>query len=297
MRGIETMGEYKNIRDLRLIPIVLTILNLFAIVIFYLKKFSININLLSLIDEVELINIGSFLLLFVGYLIITNLKINASQEVIDYINKKTNYMTYLNIFFLIIVLIFVRDKTVMIALFNIEIYFFAIYILTKQSYASQFRHIKSNYETIFEKDKSNFSWRIRPWFNPYEKVRLSHRLKALKSYDILILIVLTLTSYDFLIFILLIILSFRSILLVLEIVIPLQTSICGTCTSITEMHDSSENVTYYTIHVTDYEKKREVVFEIYNYPYIKSGQRLTVVHGVLSKRVFYVKELNLDIRK
>ena len=33
-----------------------------------------------------------------------------------------------------------------------------------------------------------------------------------------------------------------------------------------------------------------------DYPYISAGQRLTVVHGAISKRAIYVKEMKFNIR-
>ena len=66
------MSGYRNLREVRLVPIVLIFLNLFAVVIFYLKKAGLNYNWLNVINETDFINIGTFLLLFVGSGIITD---------------------------------------------------------------------------------------------------------------------------------------------------------------------------------------------------------------------------------
>uniref|UniRef100_UPI0018A92BA4 hypothetical protein n=1 Tax=Clostridium sp. D53t1_180928_C8 TaxID=2787101 RepID=UPI0018A92BA4 len=99
------MAEYRNLRDIRVMPIILIFLNLFGILIFYFKQAGLSYEWLYLINEVEIIDIGSFLLLFIFFLIITNLKVNASEEVTNFINRKLNYMNYLNIIYLIIVML------------------------------------------------------------------------------------------------------------------------------------------------------------------------------------------------
>lgn len=291
------MSGYRNLREVRLVPIVLIFLNLFAVVIFYLKKAGLNYNWLNVINETDFINIGTFLLLFVGFLILTNIKVEATEEVSDFINKKLSYMNYLNIIYLIIVLIAVRDKIVMMAAFNIEVYLLAIYLTTRNMYAERLRYVKGECEHVLKKQESSVWWRWKIWINPYEKVKFSERLSAIKLFDIISIIIVAYIfsnrSVDGIIFLLLII---RPIAFILELIIPVQTSICGICTDIVEKSESKSSRIYYAIYITDYEKKREYILYVRDYPYISSGQKITVVHGAISKRAIYVKEMNLDIR-
>lgn len=291
------MSGYRNLREVRLVPIVLIFLNLFAVVIFYLKKAGLNYNWLNVINETDFINIGTFLLLFVGFLILTNIKVEATEEVSDFINKKLSYMNYLNIIYLIIVLIAVRDKIVMMAAFNIEVYLLAIYLTTRNMYAERLRYVKGECEHVLKKQESSVWWRWKIWINPYEKVKFSERLSAIKLFDIISIIIVASIfsnrSVDGIIFLLLII---RPIAFILELIIPVQTSICGICTDIVEKSESKSSRIYYAIYITDYEKKREYILYVRDYPYIGSGQKITVVHGAISKRAIYVKEMNLDIR-
>lgn len=291
------MSGYRNLREVRLVPIVLIFLNLFAVVIFYLKKAGLNYNWLNVINETDFINIGTFLLLFVGFLILTNIKVEATEEVSDFINKKLSYMNYLNIIYLIIVLIAVRDKIVMMAAFNIEVYLLAIYLITRNMYAERLRYVKGECEHVLKKQESSVWWRWKIWINPYEKVKFSERLSAIKLFDIISIIIVASIfsnrSVDGIIFLLLII---RPIAFILELIIPVQTSICGICTDIVEKSESKSSRIYYAIYITDYEKKREYILYVRDYPYISSGQKITVVHGAISKRAIYVKEMNLDIR-
>ena len=291
------MSGYRNLREVRLVPIVLIFLNLFAVVIFYLKKAGLNYNWLNVINETDFINIGTFLLLFVGFLILTNIKVEATEEVSDFINKKLSYMNYLNIIYLIIVLIAVRDKIVMMAAFNIEVYLLAIYLTTRNMYAERLRYVKGECEHVLKKQESSVWWRWKIWINPYEKVKFSERLSAIKLFDIISIIIVASIfsnrSVDGIIFLLLII---RPIAFILELIIPVQTSICGICTDIVEKSESKSSRIYYAIYITDYEKKRENILYVRDYPYISSGQKITVVHGAISKRAIYVKEMNLDIR-
>jgi len=292
-----SMSGYRNLREVRLVPIVLIFLNLFAVVIFYLKKAGLNYNWLNVINETDFINIGTFLLLFVGFLILTNIKVEATEEVSDFINKKLSYMNYLNIIYLIIVLIAVRDKIVMMAAFNIEVYLLAIYLTTRNMYAERLRYVKGECEHVLKKQESSVWWRWKIWINPYEKVKFSERLSAIKLFDIISIIIVASIfsnrSVDGIIFLLLII---RPIAFILELIIPVQTSICGICTDIVEKSESKSSRIYYAIYITDYEKKREYILYVRDYPYISSGQKITVVHGAISKRAIYVKEMNLDIR-
>lgn len=291
------MSGYRNLREVRLVPIVLIFLNLFAVVIFYLKKAGLNYNWLNVINETDFINIGTFLLLFVGFLILTNIKVEATEEVSDFINKKLSYMNYLNIIYLIIVLIAVRDKIVMMAAFNIEVYLLAIYLTTRNMYAERLRYVKGECEHVLKKQESSVWWRWKIWINPYEKVKFSEILSAIKLFDIISIIIVASIfsnrSVDGIIFLLLII---RPIAFILELIIPVQTSICGICTDIVEKSESKSSRIYYAIYITDYEKKREYILYVRDYPYISSGQKITVVHGAISKRAIYVKEMNLDIR-
>ena len=291
------MSGYRNLREVRLVPIVLIFLNLFAVVIFYLKKAGLNYNWLNVINETDFINIGTFLLLFVGFLILTNIKVEATEEVSDFINKKLSYMNYLNIIYLIIVLIAVRDKIVMMAAFNIEVYLLAIYLTTRNMYAERLRYVKGECEHVLKKQESSVWWRWKIWINPYEKVKFSERLSAIKLFDIISIIIVASIfsnrSVDGIIFLLLII---RPIAFILELIIPVQTSICGICTDIVEKSESKSSRIYYAIYITDYEKKREYILYVRDYPYISSGQKITVLHGAISKRAIYVKEMNLDIR-
>ena len=291
------MSGYRNLREVRLVPIVLIFLNLFAVVIFYLKKAGLNYNWLNVINETDFINIGTFLLLFVGFLILTNIKVEATEEVSDFINKKLSYMNYLNIIYLIIVLIAVRDKIVMMAAFNIEVYLLAIYLTTRNMYAERLRYVKGECEHVLKKQESSVWWRWKIWINPYEKVKFSERLSAIKLFDIISIIIVASIfsnrSVDGIIFLLLII---RPIAFILELIIPVQTSICGICTDIVEKSESKSSRIYYAIYITDDEKKREYILYVRDYPYISSGQKITVVHGAISKRAIYVKEMNLDIR-
>ena len=291
------MSGYRNLREVRLVPIVLIFLNLFAVVIFYLKKAGLNYNWLNVINETDFINIGTFLLLFVGFLILTNIKVEATEVVSDFINKKLSYMNYLNIIYLIIVLIAVRDKIVMMAAFNIEVYLLAIYLTTRNMYAERLRYVKGECEHVLKKQESSVWWRWKIWINPYEKVKFSERLSAIKLFDIISIIIVASIfsnrSVDGIIFLLLII---RPIAFILELIIPVQTSICGICTDIVEKSESKSSRIYYAIYITDYEKKREYILYVRDYPYISSGQKITVVHGAISKRAIYVKEMNLDIR-
>ncbi len=291
------MSGYRNLREVRLVPIVLIFLNLFAVVIFYLKKAGLNYNWLNVINETDFINIGTFLLLFVGFLILTNIKVEATEEVSDFINKKLSYMNYLNIIYLIIVLIAVRDKIVMMAAFNIEVYLLAIYLTTRNMYAERLRYVKGECEHVLKKQESSVWWRWKIWINPYEKVKFSERLSAIKLFDIIsIIIVASIFSNKYVDGIIFLLLIIRPIAFILELIIPVQTSICGICTDIVEKSESKSSRIYYAIYITDYEKKREYILYVRDYPYISSGQKITVVHGAISKRAIYVKEMNLDIR-
>lgn len=206
-------------------------------------------------------------------------------------------MNYLNIIYLIIVLIAVRDKIVMMAAFNIEVYLLAIYLTTRNMYAERLRYVKGECEHVLKKQESSVWWRWKIWINPYEKVKFSERLSAIKLFDIISIIIVASIfsnrSVDGIIFLLLII---RPIAFILELIIPVQTSICGICTDIVEKSESKSSRIYYAIYITDYEKKREYILYVRDYPYISSGQKITVVHGAISKRAIYVKEMNLDIR-
>jgi len=45
---------------------------------------------------------------------------------------------------------------------------------------------------------------------------------------------------------------------------------------------------YWTVYVTDFKNKREIVYRTYNYPFISRGEEAKVVHGMFSKRVVLI---------
>ena len=249
---------YRKLKEVRLVPIALIFLNLFGVLIFYLKESGLTYEWLYLINELDIINIGSFLLLFVGFLIITNIKMDASKEISNFINKKLEYMSYLNIIYLIIVMIVVRHKIVMIAAFNIEIYLLAIYLITRNMYAERLRYVNIGHEKVLKKQESCVWWRWKIWINPYEKVKFSQRLSVIKAFDIIVIFIVSLSIANNagggIIFLLL---TIRSVAYILEVIIHVYISISGVCTGIIEKSPSKSSIIYYEIYITDYEKKRE----------------------------------------
>lgn len=178
------MAEYRNLRDVRVIPIILIFLNLFGILTFYFKKVDLSYEWLYLINEAEIIDIGSL-----------------------------------------------------------------------------------------------------------------DRLSVIKPFDIIsIVIFIVLLQNNIGSAIIFLVLRIKTLLLILEVIIPIQTSISGVCTEIVEKSTSKGSSIYYGLYITDYEKGREYILHVNEYPYISTGQKLTVVHGAISKRAIYVKEIKLDIR-
>lgn len=296
------MGEGRNSREARIIPIVLIILNLIAVAITSLKKYNVDLEVIYKINEMDYINISTFLTLFVGILIITSIKIDISEEAKIVVNNKIHYLNYINIALLIVLLIvqaIMKDRIVLYAMINIEIEFLAVYLLTRKGYAEELRYMRGNYENTLKKDRPNLLWRINFWFTPYEKVKFSDRRKGVNNNFLIFLIIASIVLGESGIkesFILLFIFKMKDMLSIIETIIPLQVSTKGVVTDIEEKTIRRSNKIYYRIYVTDYENRREVIVDVDSYPLIASGAELTVVHGMFSKKALYIKEINLDIR-
>ena len=56
-------------------------------------------------------------------------------------------------------------------------------------YAERLRYVKGECEHVLKKQESSVWWRWKIWINPYEKVKFSERLSAIKLFDIISIII------------------------------------------------------------------------------------------------------------
>lgn len=291
------MSQYRQLRDLRVIAIVFIVLNLIGSIFVYLREYGVENNLIKYIEPEQIIEISTFFLLFISFLIITNIKVNATEEIRVFINHKLNWFKYFNLVYLFLVVVSIKYKIVMLAALNIEVNMIAIYLMTRNLYAERLRFSNNNHEKILKNPESKIMWRFKIWLAPYEKVKFGKRFEALRPYDLICVFLLGIFMVNgHNIAIIMLIFLWKPIIGFIEVIIPSQTSITGIFTEIIEKNTDESSKRYYRLYITDYENKREYILDLNTYPPIPLGQKLTVVHGVVSKKPFYVKELNLDIR-
>ena len=81
----------------------------------------------------------------------------------------------------------------------------------------------------------------------------------------------------------------------IECLFGIETSLTGVCSGIATV-ETEYQFTRFTVYATGFNNKREIKFFVKaNYLSITEGEVITVVHGVFSKRVIYVKGHSLNI--
>ena len=87
---------------------------------------------------------------------------------------------------------------------------------------------------------------------------------------------------------------------ILEYILGLYTSITGICTAVEEYREGSrgsgDGKRYCMVFVTDFENKRELVFETYDYMVNYKDERIKVIHSMFTKKPMMVNNMKIKYR-
>lgn len=153
-----------------------------------------------------------------------------------------------------------------------------------------------NSEKYDEINVDTIKWRYKIWVNKKEKIKFQYR----KIHIILDVVHILFLGY---IFIFSDTILFKLIwgyflicggLNLIENIFGLYTSIDGICTGVYETTDENRSKNYYNIVVTDYNKKQEIEFKIHENYSIQEMDNLNLVHGILTKKVLFMNNINVN---
>lgn len=152
-----------------------------------------------------------------------------------------------------------------------------------------------NNQTYDETNTDTKKWRYKFWINKKETVEFKDKKTYVFSDIIHILIwgcmfILTNTILFKVIWGYFLICN---ILNLIENIFNLYTSLDGICTGVYETTSRNQSRNYYNIVVTDYNKKQEVEFKIQGNYNIEEMDHLNIVHGILTKKVLFMNNINL----
>ena len=285
------MSNKRNLQSIRSFYLCILIFNIVYSSIFHLNNKGFNIKLFGdlTMRSVVLFTLNS--ILFLCVVIAVEKKINIDEEIKTQVSMRIKPLYLVNMFFItyILVCIFLlKNLDLILSSFVMEI----IELTDRQlQWQKACGYIDESCE------KSSFLWRFKIWYSPHINVPFKNRWKGPSRllYDLALVYGIFISKGNLFSFPLLILL-FPDVLSWLEGLLGLQTSLTGMCTGITEHHNKNSHVIYYKVYVTDYKNKREITFYVDGPLFIHENSNMTVVHGTFSKRVLYVKGLNLDIR-
>lgn len=294
----------QSIKSLRMLAIGVIIVNIIGNILYFLEQNGYEFTYLEGIN-IQIINrMTLFTLLALFLAVAFNKTPKLSEEDSFRVKTKLTPFIFLNIVFiayiLVTVLIF-KDKQLITSSLIMEASYICLIIYTKRIYATIFTDHRLKWQMAMagaDEDSlySSILWRYKIWIYPIEEVPQNRRV--FKVYSIIYTAVAIFFAYKFFdsIFVLIFaVIIFKNIFSILEYFFGLYTSLTGVCTGIESFTEKSGRP-YYRIYATDFKNKREIVFEMYDTPYFSKNSKIKVVHGVFSKYVVMVNNMQVNYR-
>ena len=305
------MGEKRNLKNGRLMIIAILIANIIysADMIFNILKGKVGVfERLGIYGDVILEMSSACIIILLVICVTAPRSFNseerrkeANTKLIPFYLMNGAFLLYIPISYVSFHNMDLLKSSVLMCIYSIGVTYISRGIMTMKLSESQMNW-KKQWDEDFSEDKveSKFYWRFKLWFSPHEETRFFIRCRRISTYAICLILLFCIlyervdnivgieyiTIYPILISIL---------LFFIECLFGIETSLTGVCTGIIA-GGTEFNYTRFTVYVTDFNNKREIKFSVKaNYLPITEGEVITVVHGVFSKRVIYVKGHNLDI--
>lgn len=294
----------QSIKSLRVLAIGVIIVNITGNILYFFEQKGYDFIYLEGIN-IEIINkMTLFTLLALFLAVVLNKTPKLSEEDSFKVKTKLNPLIFFDIVFIayILVTVFIfKDKQLITSSLIMEASYICLIIYTKRIYATILTDHRLKWQMAMagaDEDSlySSIFWRYKIWIYPIEDVPLNRR--TFKVYSIIYTAVAIFFAYKLLdsIFVLLFaVIIFKNIFSLLEYFSGLYTSLTGVCTGIESFTEKGGRA-YYRIYATDFKNKREIVFEMYDTPYFSKNSKIKVVHGIFSKYVIMVNNMQVNYR-
>ncbi|MCR1950886.1 hypothetical protein NSA50_07405 [Clostridium sp. DSM 100503] len=293
-------SEKRSLENMRIFGAFGLVLGFIANLDYYFKYKGIKIPFFNNIDINSISIMMIFSIIALGIFSISNIKLNAEEDILIEVKKKTIILKIVCILFVVysmIIAILSKDP----ALVRIEILaeIILIYIIERKIKLLQITDRQLKWKRDYEypgsyNKESNIFWRMKSKFSPHIKVKWKDRINRVRWIKLLLIIFLLSGYFDkeFYIFLILFIPDF---IYFFEVLFGLYTKTSGICTGVVETTKGSTKIPVYRIYITDYENEYEISFSVRDYCYIAERDEVVVVHSMITKRVIEVQGIRMDI--
>ena len=303
------IGERRQLEGVRAIGIAALIFQIVMNLLVYIIPV-ISGRYINIPEGITMKSVNAFTfmpLLFIAIASLAGRKKVEIDEIRAEAEEKVRFLNIPNIIFIayiVIALMFLKDRDAIIAAFIMEVLYLLIILITKNIYMLKMQEKrqldwKKNWEQPNHDDKeSNILWRFKIWFSPHEHVPFAERwIEPFRILFDFLWVALLLRPPFSLISLIFSVFVIPDLLSIIEAILGLQTSMTGICTGVTQTTQGKSSRICYIVYVTDYENEREMKFTIYE-PYccVNELDRVVVVHGIFSKHVMRVQGLKVNAR-
>ncbi|MBM7836247.1 hypothetical protein [Clostridium sardiniense] len=300
------MTEKHSMKSLRILAISNILINILGNILLYLNLKGYSLSLFDGIN-INLINqFTAFTLIALALGAIFNKSPKLSEEDRFIVKSKLKPLLFLNIIFIlysVITIIIFKNMSLFISSLIMEASYIAVIIYSKIIYSLLATDRKLKWQQAMsgadsDMNDSSIFWRFKIWFYPLEKVPFKQRYFS--KFSIFYAVIFIYFCYDLLFKSILVWLFLigilKSLLALIEYIFGLYTSLTGICTGIDEFNDDNDNKRYFTIYVTDFVHKREIVYSTYDTPYFNKNGKVKLIHGIFSKKVIIANNIKIKYR-
>lgn len=295
-------SEKRSLENMRIFGAFGLVLGFIANLDYYFKYKGIKISFFNNIDINSISIMMIFSIIALGIFSISNIKLNAEEDILIEVKKKTIILKIVCILFVVysmIIAILSKDPALVRIEILAEIILILIYIIERKIKLLQITDRQLKWKRDYEypgsyNKESNIFWRMKSKFSPHIKVKWKDRINRVRWIKLLLIIFLLSGYFDkeFYIFLILFIPDF---IYFFEVLFGLYTKTSGICTGVVETTKGSTKIPVYRIYITDYENEYEIAFSVRDYCYIAERDELVVVHSMITKRVIEVQGIRMDI--
>ncbi|EEH97292.1 hypothetical protein PMY38_08995 [Clostridium tertium] len=295
-------SEKRSLENMRIFGAFGLVLGFIANLDYYFKYKGIKIPFFNNIDINSISIMMIFSIIALGIFSISNIKLNAEEDILIEVKKKTIILKIVCILFVVysmIIAILSKDPALVRIEILAEIILILIYIIERKIKLLQITDRQLKWKRDYEypgsyNKESNIFWRMKSKFSPHIKVKWKDRINRVRWIKLLLIIFLLSGYFDkeFYIFLILFIPDF---IYFFEVLFGLYTKTSGICTGVVETTKGSTKIPVYRIYITDYENEYEIAFSVRDYCYIAERDEVVVVHSMITKRVIEVQGIRMDI--
>ncbi|MDU1277626.1 MAG: hypothetical protein E7D28_09075 [Clostridium sp.] len=294
-------SEKRSLENMRIFGAFGLVLGFIANLDYYFKYKGIKIPFFNNIDINSISIMMIFSIIALGIFSISNIKLNAEEDILIEVKKKTIILKIVCILFVVysmIIAILSKDPALVRIEILAEIILILIYIIERKIKLLQITDRQLKWKRDYEypgsyNKESNIFWRMKSKFSPHIKVKWKDRINRVRWIKLLLIIFLLSGYFDkeFYIFLILFIPDF---IYFFEVLFGLYTKTSGICTGVVETTKGSTKIPVYRIYITDYENEYEIAFSVRDYCYIAERDEVVVVHSMITKRVIEIQGIRMN---